>query len=75
MAKWVYPSDKRIIGTTKIKDADDFIQSALDDFNDWINGDGVYTTNSFDNDIKTYITDYIDGYFASYSDNTVAVEW
>ena len=45
MANWVYPVAQEITGTTKIKEADNKIQAAMDDLNDWANNTGAYSPN------------------------------
>lgn len=45
MANWVYPVAQEITGTTKIKEADNKIQAAMDDLNDWANNTGTYSPN------------------------------
>lgn len=43
MANWVYPSSEEITGATKIKDADNKIQNAMNDLADWANNTGAYS--------------------------------
>lgn len=45
MANWVYPVAQELTGTTKIKEADNKIQIAMDDLNDWANNTGAYSPN------------------------------
>lgn len=45
MANWVYPVAQEITGTTKIKEADNKIQAAMDDLSDWANNTGAYSPN------------------------------
>ena len=45
MANWVYPVAQEITGTTKIKEADNKIQIAMNDLNDWANNTGAYSPN------------------------------
>lgn len=71
MADWTYPTDSIISGATKIKDADNKLQAAMTDFNNWVNGTGTHVGVGFKDDAYTYI----DGLFQTFSENTVDVEW
>jgi len=45
MGNWTYPTAQEITGATKIKDADNKIQSAMNDLVDWANNEGDYSPN------------------------------
>lgn len=45
MANWVYPTAQEITGATKIKDADNKIQAAMNDLVNWANNTGAYSPN------------------------------
>jgi len=42
MAAWIYPLTSNITGATKVKEADDKLQAAMDDLTDWANNEGDY---------------------------------
>lgn len=68
---WTYPSAQLITGTTKINEADNKLQAGQADIEDWVNGTDSYVGAG----LTDFVQDYLDDYFTSYSDNTVAVEW
>lgn len=68
---WVYPEQYKIIGTTKIKDADNYIQAGQNDIQYWVNGTGDYT----DTGLKVYVNDSLTELFSSFVEDTVIVEW
>ena len=68
---WTYPTTSIITGTTKINEADNKLQAGQNDIQYWMNGTGDYSGAGF----KKWVDDYIVEMVASYSDDTVAVEW
>ena len=68
---WTYPTAYTITGTTKIQEADNFLQAGVNDMEDWVNNSGTWTGSS----LKTYIDASLTEWYASFTENTVAVEW
>jgi malate synthase len=68
---WTYPTAYAITGNTKIKEADNNIQSGINDMEAWVNGTGLY--------VGVGLNDYIDAdlaeRFSSFTESTVVTEW
>jgi hypothetical protein len=79
LSTWTYPEEYLILGTTKIKEADDYLNYGQVDFQNWVNSTGDYTGVG----LSTYVTaaideiaiDRIDYLFASFVEDTIVVEW
>ena len=82
MAIWQYPVEFEITGETRIKDADNKIQSAMNDMENWANSVAPYAGVGFGSDaISQFNTDgalAIDALQAAADaliDDTVVTEW
>ena len=57
---WVYPVAHVIDGNTRVKDADNKIQSAMSDLTEYINSTGAYTGIGLSSDFDTLLSTYSD---------------
>jgi predicted membrane metal-binding protein len=83
---WTYPEEYLILGTTKIKEADDYLNYGQVDFQNWVNSTGAYVGVGLSTYIATAIDDAVSGIdtnamarinylFASFVEDTIVVEW
>ena len=79
---WTYPSTETITGNTKVKEADNKIQNAMNDLVAWVNGTGIHTGTGFKDDVLVEVNTTIDAFLVSAQTqldsiiyDTVVVEW
>lgn len=74
IANWSIPTENQITNTTKIKDADNKLQSNLDDLANWVNSTSGYTDTGLKQEVNTFLADAQSSLEAIVED-TIDTEW